>query len=346
MNRTIIIALMLLGSNLCITAQSKLSVKVDERVELVSIFSKIYGFYQEGQLIHCSEYADAVDKHFNPQLRNIYSASRDLRSYMHISDFNYEALIKTALSLTIESGEVRLNSKTSALQELYDKETVDIVVKILNDFYKVTSFRKFYESQQNLYCSAENFYSKEVLNKFKPEIYEELYDESMSDIRLYIAMTGADVNFSIPQTKEIILGPVCCSEDAKEGFLLFNTPLENLVLSAAEIFTYNDVLAYEKKLKGHTDDYYRNCAIMFDKQHYRADDILFKQMAILGVIYYNEKEYNGSYAMQKLEQFKAQGFMWTNELWNLLNVFKNDRERYPYFKDYLPVLADKYRDML
>ncbi len=50
--------------------------------------------------------------------------------------------------------------------------------------------------------------------------------------------------------------------------------------------------------------------------------------------------------MQKLEQSKAQGFMWSNELWNTFEDFKNSRTQYPYFKDYLPIIAKRYNELI
>ncbi len=280
MYKIICMALMLLGSSLCTMAQTVIKAKVDERVELVSIFSKVYGFHHGENLTFCSEYENDVEEYFNPLLRYIYSVCGNLRFQMYISELNYETLLKTALSLTIKNGEVSLNSRTSMLQERYDKKTVAAIVKMLNDFYKVTEFNKFYKSQQELYSSAESLYNKEVVAKFKGEIYKELYGVSSNDIKLYISMLNAKANYAIPESQEIILGLTSCPEEIKDEFRISSVSLNNMILAVAEILTYKDVLAYEKQLRESTEDYYKNCAMMLDKQHYRANDILFKQIAI------------------------------------------------------------------
>ncbi len=326
-----------------------LQAKVDERVELVSVFCHLIGFNAEKNLNACSTYSAAVDEYFAPYLRDIYIIANPDFKPIPRSAKNYQAIVSVALALKIENGEVKYDSEnvdyTTMLEINSQREGLDKIVVMLSKFYKLTSFDKFFKSQRSTYIAAEKLYNEYVITEYKSEIYDDLFGTDHQSIKPYLSMLSGSLAYSVPQASSLILGVVGCPDEIKGGYIFNSTPIDNLLSCVTDIFVYNELSNIEPMVKIYTENYYKSSVVMFDRSGYSIDEIFLNQYSKLCMVYYASKDINSQIALQRLVKYKIQGFIWINELWDSFDQLIQDRASFPYFKDMVPMLVEKYKQL-
>lgn len=227
----------------------------------------------------------------------------------------------------------------------YQKEGLDKILVMLSKFYKLTSFNKFYNSQRNIYEKAENLYNKDVIAEYKPGIYEDLFAINHKEIKIYLSMLSGSLAYPVPQAQSLILGVVGCPDEIKGGYFINKTPINNLVSCVTDIFVYNELSNIEPMVKIYAESYYKSAVVMFDRSGYSIDEIFLNQYSKLCQVYYTSKDINSQAAFQKLVKYKSEGFIWINELWDSFDQLIQERTSFPYFKDMVTVLVDKYKQL-
>lgn len=334
-------------SEMCFS-NNTLQAKIDERVELASIFCHLIGFNYDTNLRECGTYSNAVTDYFSPYERDIHILANPRIPFFKFTPQNHQAILGAALTLKIENGTVTFdssNTETTLLEKIYSKEDCQLIRNMLANFYTLTSFHTFYESQHDLYLSAENLYNTKVIAKYNPTILENKFGLSHKGIKVYLSMINGKIAYPIASEQSIILGVIACPEDVQHGYFI-PIPTDNLLSTLSEVMVYNATKEIETSVLKSSANYYKSCIVLFDKNGYEAEALFNKQLSKLFMLCYTQEAYNDQRATQKLVDYKNEGFMWSNELWECLNDFENNRAKYPRFKDYLPVYVAKYQELL
>ncbi|MFI3298163.1 MAG: DUF4932 domain-containing protein [bacterium] len=348
--KKLILLLMLMPLVLVASAQTNpLQAKVDERVELASVFCHLVGFNAENNLNECGTYLDAVEEYFAPYLRDVFIIANPDSKPIPRSPMNYQAIVSASLALKIENEEVKYDSVNTdyitMLEINSQREGLDKIVVMLSRFYKLTSFDKFFKSQRSTYIAAEKLYNEYVITEYKTDIYEDLFGTDHQSIKPYLSMLSGSLAYSVPQASSLILGVVGCPDEIKGGYIFNSTPIDNLLSCVTDIFVYNELSSIEPMVKIYTESYYKSAVVMFDRSGYSIDEIFLNQYSKLCQVYYTSKDINSQAAFQKLVKYKSEGFIWINELWDSFDQLIQDRALFPYFKDMVPALVEKYKQL-
>lgn len=339
-------------------AQSRLSSKIDERIELASAFCYFAGFFDATyNHVRYDEYFNSIEnlnkKAKSAQLEPFFLQFPEISN----SRTNHKAIISDALYWKIEDGVVLAQIDPDHKSPLQRKLTVEAYkrfISAVNEYYKYTSFSEFYHSHATLYQTAEHLYDSLVLSHYNPEIFNSLYGVDHSEIRLYISISNGDINYSIPEKKAVIMGGFCNKygphfEDMGLSMIYFTSldclyPLLNML---SGIFLHDSTIAFNETTKENTCVYYKTSMWLFDMNYHSPDDIYFSQISMLGSLLYLEQTQTASkYIDQVVLMQKREGFVWQDEMWQYTTKFTDNRNMYPHFQDFFSSITEYYRYIL
>lgn len=155
MRKLIISSLLLLcGTGVCF---GQLTARVDERIELTGVVFRLAGI---------PEYAAGDFDEYNREIDSFFFDNRyhELIEYViklrNEDRLGYSSVAGSAMFICIENGRVIPNPRLSVerlpgLGTQWKEETFGKYVELLDDFYRKTDFRKFYDAHRQLYEQAE-----------------------------------------------------------------------------------------------------------------------------------------------------------------------------------------------
>lgn len=339
-------------------AQSRLSSKVDERIELASAFCYSAGFMDAiNNKVQYKTYFDDIDA-LNKKAKS-KQADPFFLLFPEISNSrtNHKAIITDALYWEIRDGKVSAKIdpiRKSPLQSKLSHETYVRFIAAVNEFYNRTSFSEFYLSHRELYQMAEFVYDSLVLSGYKPEVFDALYGVGHSDVHIYVSIANGDINYSIPDKQTVIMGGFCNKygphfEDMGLSMIYF-TPLNCLcpfLDMISDVFLHTAVLSFDEISKESSNVYYKTSMWLFDMNYHSPDDIFFSQISKLGsLLYLEQRQTDTRYIDQVIVMQKREGFIWQTELWQYMSGFKNNRNLYPRFQDFFQPISEYYRYLL
>ncbi|NHB70409.1 DUF4932 domain-containing protein, partial [Perlabentimonas gracilis] len=157
-------------------------VKTDKRIELLSVISRIAGFdeYKNNNL---KIYSEKVDNHFfNFKEHEIISYLKQLRKERQIA---YDAIMSLAIRIEIVDNSITLFD-TQNLDSRWDKNNLDSLEKLLNEFYVLSDFESFYNSNKEFYEVATRKLT-EATNSINYKWFSDFYGEINQDTYILVA---------------------------------------------------------------------------------------------------------------------------------------------------------------
>lgn len=321
--------------------------KVDKRVELLSIVSRLAGYNEYSSTVF-KLYTDRIEKHFaGHKNHELVTFMKDMRASKGIS---YDAVMAMAIHLDEE-----LNPRTEFTNEIpearWGKDNADKFVSLLKKFYSDAKCKEFFETNKELY--------EEVSDKFLP-VYQELdlswynkfYGKEPSEKFIIVNGLGnGGGNYGVsftPQNgqKEIyaIMGTWTVDNQGMATFnkedyfptLLheFNHSFVNyLIEDNEELFRDSGEKIFEVVKNEMANQAYGNWRTMFNEALVRASVIKY-------MIDHNfsKEEINKEVKFQL-----DRSFLWISPLVKQLMEYDNQRETYPTLESYIPKLAEAYK---
>ncbi len=344
---TIYCIIFTIGSS-AIYAQSVASLRIDERLETISIACKlagIEGFYQNQQ----NSYTKAINKHFkkydtHPFVQYLVIHQKHLdTAYWEIQalavHLSQPPLLKPLVSYSDSANAGNWDNR-ALLQSK--------VVLLLQQFHKDTDCKAFFKSQRSYFSQVEASCNKQTvaINKkwfttfFKMQPTEKYYPILALGMK-YGAYLRVNYGNNIRDTYTIIGCDSLTSDGLPVGInfnLLFNANLHEYIHCYANQLVDNNIeklqfpaeilLAKPEVYEKMKNTFYGNWQFLLYESMVRACTIKY--------LMDNEKE--EAVWKQELEKQEKAGFFWMQGLVDELHKYKLNQTKYKNINEYMPLI--------
>jgi hypothetical protein len=322
--------------------EGKVTVSVDQRIELISIIQTLAETEPITRLTF--DYKSDVLNYFNEY--KDHPVVKLFKKYA-LKGFNYSKPMYFMLCCNYNKGLLSFD------EELYNKEQSDIFfgyknqiddfIQQLNDFISVSKFDKFFDSNKNRYVKYISDYEK-VVNivdvKERLEQYYGIEQKSYNVVLVPLIMAGG-YGISIKNEEKLdsiycIMGPMYI----KNNTLLFY--MEDLP-QYTEYHEFSHSFINPLVFKN-VDGIYKNQRLvkLFEKvqddmknQGYESVDGFLDELIVRSVVARLINKYEGEDYYRKVIEFeKERGFIYIEEVCDSLENYEKNRDKYPTFESY------------
>ena len=330
-----------------------LKVKFDERIELMSIICHLAG-YPEYNMRLGGEYINEIDNYFS-DYKN-HQAVLMMDSLRRKNGVAYDSPMAFAINLQKNDDRFIIVNDTIIPERRWQGVDLKKATDIINDFYKESDFSNFIELHKPFYEDICNLFDENVNSKFNQDWYYRFYGmPALDDFEIVIGFTngGSSYGPSVNKTKDsrelyAIIGyalnnngesyfesdpDIYLNNLVHEFNHSFVNPLAKNPKYKAEIEKAgNELLTLTKKAM--SKGAYSNGQTIINESLVRAAVILYLIDNNIG-----EKEIRKSI----IEEMSS-GFYWMPEMVKCLQYYKNNRDTFPTFESYYPIIIEFFKN--
>jgi len=327
-------------------AAPSLRVVVDPRVELMSLIFRLAG-NQEYNMARVKSYADDAEQQFG-KLRNhaVVTLARELRSTHGVS---YDAVMSMAVQLTdAERLQLKLPLQPwpEGLDQRWTAPDVSNFLAAARQFVKDSSFQEFIEQHRPLYQTTvarmQTFMDKEAhLEWF--DAYFGPRSQASFTVALGLLNGGGcyGPHFRAADGREELYCVLGVWQTDKQGLPEFTRDaLGTVVHEFCHSYANPLIARHQAELGASGDALFERVAERMRAQAYGSGHtLLCESLVRVSVIRYL-RQYEGEEAARRAIQVeKRNGFLWMQEMSDLLGDYEAHRERYPTLEDFSPRLV-------
>lgn len=354
MNTTAAFLLMVILAALSPSAHSaeganapSLQVKVDPRVELLSLIFRLAGNpeYSQGKV---ASYTQDADQQFG-RFRNhaVVSLAQELRRTRGVS---YDAVMSLAVHLRDIEGldlAVPLAPWPEDLDGRWSPESVNNFLDAARHFLRDTGFKKFLEQHQKLYQTTATRMQAMLEKSAHLEWYQSYFGERPS--ARFTAVPGL-------LNGGCCYGPRCRNAKGQEAFYCILgvwktdsegqpefTPdmLGTVVHEFCHSFANPIIDRHETELAVAGEKIFRHVAERMRAQAYGNAATMLRESLVRACTVRFHQRYGGAEAARRAAQSEvSRGFVWTADLAKLLAEYEARRDKYPTLDSFAPRLAE------
>lgn len=347
MKKVLLITTIIFAANL-FASLFKVEAGVDERVELMSMVFRLAGS-SEYNTNFLPVYIGAADTYFAPYKdHEVVSFAGELRSSIGVG---YDAPMTLAINLMIENGTVRLREDTSheEIVKRWNDEYKRFVV-LLDDFYKKSQFRKFYNDNSETYRTAEKNFIH-ILEKINYEWFDDFFGEKPEGgFKIIISLLngghlyGPRIIFNNGETEIYsITGTWAAGE---HGEPVYHDNNANISLGTVHEFCHsfcNPLIdRIYPEIEHQADILFSHVEEIMTRQAYGdARFMMYETLVRAAVLIYiqNRMDFNNDIMRQLAMKEKHSGFIFIWEFFDLLQRYGSQRDTYPTLRDYMPEIV-------
>lgn len=328
------------------TCFGQLTSTTDERFELTSIVCRLAGAEEYSQC-RIPGYARDIDSCFAPYTK--HPVIRYFQQIREKQDVAYDAISSLASALELRNGRFRLNpaydlrplADTAVVTQIdsrWTKASLDRFIVLLNDFYKQSRFQRFYDAHQPLYQAVTEQLDK-LLAKIDPEWFVAFFGKEFSTPQVYTCLVNGPSNYALTNLPDDAFGIlVGCGADAK-GDPSFSPWMLGVVLHEfAHSFANPLVCAYQAQLEKPSKRIFPLVEKSLRHAAYNQAAIPFEWLTRLSVLMYLRDNDPQEIPFQ-ITIDDNQGFIWQRRAVAFMENFYANRDRYPYFSDFMPQMV-------
>jgi hypothetical protein len=333
------------------TSGPELSVKVDARVELLSLIFRLAGNpeYNRGRVDSYIEDAETQFGTFRDH--EVVKLAARLRNTRGVS---YDACMSMAVHLTDADG-LQLKIPLDPWPESIDRRwTADAATNFLvatRRFVKETSFRQFIDKHRSLYETAEDR-MKALLKKSGHLEWFDAYFGARPQASFNVVLgmlNGGNCygphfrNATGPEELFCILG--VWQTDA-EGFPEFTeTMLDTIVHEFCHSYANPLIDRHLAELRSPGQTLFEQVAARMRSQAYGDASTMLRESLVRACVVRYVLQYGGSTAAQRtIREQEHLGFLWMPELSGLLGQYETNRDQYPALETFAPRLVSFFKD--
>lgn len=343
MKKKLLFCILLCSVHIC---YGQLTSHVDERFELTSIAARL-AEYDEYSHCRVQEYATDIDSYFAPYKQHpLIPFLQKVRESNHIA---YDAISSVAAALEIHKGVIRLQpiytlkkqTDIEAIDRRWDKETLSCLIPLLNDFYRKSKFRYFYEQHTELYESATERMNN-ILKKLNVDWFERFYGISFGNPAIYLSLCNGPSNYALAHPHAgaengILIG---CSADNNGnpnfGKLIVSTIVHELNHHYANPLAFE----FESEMTNAVDSIAPRVEALLSTGAYGKGAILPEWLTRLTTLMYMQNSEHDSFKVPFMITNDASvGIIWQKRAYAFMEHFNSHRHQYPYFRDFMPQLV-------
>jgi hypothetical protein len=322
----------------------KISAKVDERTELLSIIFRL-AEAEEYSGNDFPVYIDKVNEYFtNYKDHKVVSFSQKMRKKHEVA---YDAVMNMAVHLKIENGKISLieNIVQEKIDDRWQKDSIPKFLELLNDFYKETNFHDFFEQQKEIReITEQNF--QYLINKIDFKWFESFFGEEPDEnFNLIISLSnsghyGPSVEFT--NRKRDVFSIISVDETDNLGMPIFDDwTIETIIHEFCHSFCNKLIDKHYAEMKSKAKDFFKLQKPRMEFMAYgRPEIMLYETLVRACVIKY--KESHGENEKTIIRQVRNQrylGFMWIDKLFFELKEYDNNRNEYPTLDSFMPEIV-------
>ena len=348
------------------TASAQAVFKADERFELTSIAARLAGYYEYTQG-SVPEYNAAIDEYFAPH--RLHKLINHLQRIRMANSVAYDAIPTATRALVIKDGGIAISpdadvGKLCEADTRWTEESFRTFVEYLDDFYRKTDFHSFFEDNSALYAKGEALVNS--FSEVDTSWFMSFFGKPLESPQLYISFVNGPSNYAMTDSGAvpgfgILMGlwfdpykvtHENISEDQKYGFINtvihelchnFSNPVtkrwrKELDRASERIFFEDDVMqAMSRIAYGEpyimTSEWINNlCEMMYFKEK----GLLYPEGSGAADPEVSDACGFSAFALA------ARGFYWMDSSIELMDGFYENRDKYPYFEDFMPEIVGFY----
>lgn len=328
----------------------RLSVRVDARVELLSIIFRLAGNpeYNPGDIR--SKYADEVEAHFG-RFRD-HRAVRMAQRLRERRGISYDAVVSLAVHLA-DANELQpavpLRPRPARLDRRWRPRDVRYFLKAARGFVRESGFKAFFERHAALYRAAEARL-RAVLDghAVRPWLDSFFGRPAGTQVVVTVGMLTGHHSYSVgvkwPDGRERIVPVIGAERFDAQGVPLFDdTIVPVLVHEMAHAYVGPLVRRYEEKLRPAAERMWPYCREAMKRQAYGDWQTMMNESLVRAcVVRYRRAHEGPAAARQSVDQARRLGFEWVGELADLLGEYESQREQYGSFDAFMPQVVELF----
>ncbi len=333
------------------SAEGKIDVRVDPRVELMSIIFRLAG-HPEYNTAPNYPYLEDVESHFRKfENHAVVQAARDLRRQHGVS---YDAVASMALHLT-DAYELKeripLDRPPKKLDGRWNQGGTRDFLKKARQFVQDSNFKKFVEDHQQLYEETADVLGKRVSERDYIAWFDEFFGARPTAKFFAIAgMLNGPGNYGpsvvFPDGSEEIYMVIGVGRVGAGGKPHFGGDLVGLVVHEyCHSYVNHVVDKHMDQLMAAGDKLFPQVQQAMKRQAYGSWQTVMRESAVRACTVRYLLKTDGEQAAKRATFVEhARSFLWTGELVEVLAEYESNREKYPTFDSFFPRVVEFFND--
>lgn len=342
-------------------AEGKVEVRVDPRVELVSIVFRLAGNPEYNMENSRSLYADDVEAHFG-KFRDhaTVQLARKLRATRGIG---YDAVMSLAVHLDDDVANPRprtpLDPRPPLLEGRWSVEAAKDFIDSLGEFARDTDFAGFLARNRDRYDQSAAKLSAVVNRRDYVGWFNRFFGERpAAKFTVIVGMLEGGGNYGVSMRhhdgREEITPVIGIYQWDTHGLpAIGDEATSTIVHEFCHAYTNAIVDAHHDQLDQAGDVLFdRNARIMRQQAYSGGRTVLYETLVRGVVAHYMATELGPTAGKRQVTQEMTRGFKWTGGLVDLLAEYAGGRDQYPRFEDFVPRIvsylnetAEKYDEL-
>jgi len=330
-------------------SEAGVSPKVDSRVELLSIVFRLAG-NSEYNMSPLKTYTADIDSYFSTYKE--HPAVVLARKLASERDVGFDTVMNLAVHLSPAPALNPLVTFTDNVPDpRFGKDNAVLLSQRLADFYRVTHFEKFLAAHQSFYDLAEKRF-RVVLTDLDLNWYKTFYgDMRTGQYHLILGMNNGGGNYGPrvvwPDGHEDLFSIIGCWTQDDSRNPTYNADYLPTIIHEFNHSFVNPAFAEHKSEFASAKQIYERVADKMRAQAYgNSDTMVIESLVRAAVIQYLESRGHESREVRnEIRGEQRVGFVWMDELVDLLHQYDSQRSRYTTFESWMPVVAEFYRSL-
>lgn len=348
-SRQAVLAVVLLSCG-CGFAQSpatRLTAKVDERVELLSIIFRLAG-NREYRMSPLDNYTRDIDSYFAPfQNHAAVLLARKLATQNHVG---FDAVMAMAVHL---SPPPSLRPTVPFSDEVPDKRWGRSngleFAHLLHRFYVDTHFERFATAHRAMYDLAEERFAA-ILQSVDLSWFARFYGESpINRFYVILGMNNGGGNYGIKvgfpdgqQEAFAIMGCWTTDQTGNPDYRANADYLPTVIHEFNHSFVNPLIERYWTQFRSANNVFGPVATLMRSQAYGDAESMVNESIVRAAVILYSATQSNAHTVKLSIRREEANGFVWMPDLYHLLEQYQSHRDRYRRLQDFMPAIIRFY----
>lgn len=320
--------------------------QVKEEIELMSALARLAG-YEEFRPDTGGSYTNDIDSYLKKY--RLHKAVEMMKNFRNTHKIEADDVMTLALQFECLGDHiVKLDTENNHSISLNDKET-SAFLDALNDFYRQSDFRKFFDQHSDVYANGILSFYNSVVSHIDPSWYSRFYGtQPNKDLHIVIGFASGGNYYRATRTRqggpEEIFSIMYYAVD-NNGRPLYDksavgTITEELCLSFIDIENKDVKTTLEKACENvHRYTREKPIAAVTDKS------IMEESLAYASAIYYLIDNRSSKKSIRKaVDKGIERGFSWTPELIKRIYYYTENRKEFPTFASFYPEIIEFFKD--
>ena len=324
-----------------------LTPRVDPRVELLSIVSRLAG-YQEYSNCVIPRYVADIDSAFAPYKNHpAIEYARGLRTHRQVA---YDAVMSLAIHLSPPPELKPLVPFTDSIPDpRFNADNAENFTNLLRDFYRDAHFAAFFEAHRDLYSISQTRFEA-VTARMDFNWFKAYYGTMpVGTFHVIIGLNNGHGNYgpklTLPDGREEPYAIIGCGQTDSLGLPDFTDEwLSLLVHEFTHSFVNPVVDKHYASFESAAEKVFAPVADQLRESAYgSASTMVCESLVRAGVILFMRDHGTDSAATRWSTIYQQLiGFVWMDALCDTLSAYHRQRDHYPTFDSYMPVIAAFY----